>query len=278
MSTACVHLQRDPTTDLIDIRIDEENLRVSIANTGRGIRIERHEKENAWVPDLVMGSLYTGSNFDDSTERTVGGRHGFGAKLTNIFSREFEIETMDVSAGLHYSQRWSNNMSTRSEPEIQHVSDMNISQLEIAPHLVGFPRDFTRVSFVPDLERFGVSDFSEDMLALFRRRAVEAALCALPAKVRLNGELIEVEGLQDFMQLHLADPPPASELNAFLPVSSKQAGLRWEVGACLSPGVGFQHVSFVNGVSTPRGGTHVDHVAGAILEKLTPQVPKNCSY
>ena len=39
---------------------------------------------------MIFGSLYTGSNFDDSQRRTVGGRHGFGAKLANIFSTAFE--------------------------------------------------------------------------------------------------------------------------------------------------------------------------------------------
>jgi DNA topoisomerase-2 len=42
---------------------------------------------------LIMGELHTGSNFDDATKRTVGGRHGYGAKLTNIFSSSFEVDT-----------------------------------------------------------------------------------------------------------------------------------------------------------------------------------------
>ncbi len=48
--------------------------------------------------------MFTGSNFDDSAARLTGGRHGHGAKLANIFSSEFSVETVDVDEGLSYKQ------------------------------------------------------------------------------------------------------------------------------------------------------------------------------
>ena len=72
--------------------------RLSVRNNGRGIRVERHPEEGIWLPEMVLGSLYTGSNFDDTQLRTVGGRHGFGAKLANIFAESFEVETADTKA------------------------------------------------------------------------------------------------------------------------------------------------------------------------------------
>jgi DNA topoisomerase-2 len=48
-----------------------------------------------YVPELVLGNLFTGSNFDDKKLKTTGGRNGYGAKLTNIFSTYFEVETVD---------------------------------------------------------------------------------------------------------------------------------------------------------------------------------------
>jgi DNA topoisomerase II len=58
-----------------------------------------HAKENVYVPELVFGHLLTGSNFDDSLAKVTGGRNGFGAKLTNIFSKRFRIDTVDVKRG-----------------------------------------------------------------------------------------------------------------------------------------------------------------------------------
>ena len=33
--------------------------------------------------------------FDDEKKKTTGGRNGYGAKLANIFSTEFTVETAD---------------------------------------------------------------------------------------------------------------------------------------------------------------------------------------
>jgi DNA topoisomerase-2 len=34
----------------------------------------------------------TSSNYDDDEKKVVGGRNGYGAKLTNIYSSRFTIE------------------------------------------------------------------------------------------------------------------------------------------------------------------------------------------
>ena len=57
-----------------------------------------------YVPELVLGHVLTGSNFDDDAGQLTGGRHGYGAKLTNILSGRFEVETVD-SKSRKYSCR-----------------------------------------------------------------------------------------------------------------------------------------------------------------------------
>ena len=47
-----------------------------------------HDTERLYIPELVLGHLLTGSNFDDALAKVTGGRNGFGAKLTNVFSKE----------------------------------------------------------------------------------------------------------------------------------------------------------------------------------------------
>ena len=46
------------------------------------------------------------SNYDDKEKKTTGGRNGYGAKLANIFSTEFTIETADgARSGADVCQR-----------------------------------------------------------------------------------------------------------------------------------------------------------------------------
>ncbi|RIA80897.1 hypothetical protein C1645_791592, partial [Glomus cerebriforme] len=55
-----------------------------------------HKEENVWVPELIFGHLLTSSNYDDSEKRVTDGHNGYGAKLANIFSTEFIVETADL--------------------------------------------------------------------------------------------------------------------------------------------------------------------------------------
>ena len=48
-----------------------------------------------YVSELIFGHLLTGSHFDDTELKVTGGRNGFGAKLTNIYSEQFFVETAD---------------------------------------------------------------------------------------------------------------------------------------------------------------------------------------
>ena len=75
-----------------------------IWNNGKGVPVEIHNKEKVYVPELIFGHLLTSSNYDDSQKKTTGGRNGFGAKLANIFSTQFVIETADGERKKKYKQ------------------------------------------------------------------------------------------------------------------------------------------------------------------------------
>ena len=81
----------------ISVSIDKETGAVTIENNGPlgGIGIQFNDKENVWNPELVFGHLLTSTNYDDNQKRIVGGRNGYGAKLTNIYSSEFSVVIKD---------------------------------------------------------------------------------------------------------------------------------------------------------------------------------------
>ena len=73
---------------MIKVTIDKEANTISVWNNGKGLPVQMHQTEKVYVPELVFGHLLTSSNFDDSVKKVTGGRNGFGAKLTNIFSKK----------------------------------------------------------------------------------------------------------------------------------------------------------------------------------------------
>jgi len=98
--------------------INQESGEISVLNDGKGIPIVTHPEYKIYVPELIFGHLLTGSNFDDDVKRTTGGRNGYGAKLANIFSTSFTIETANRKLGLKYTQKFYNNMTEKEDPAI----------------------------------------------------------------------------------------------------------------------------------------------------------------
>lgn len=104
------NIQRDKSTNVIKVEIDQQKNRISVYNNGKGIPIQIHKDHNVYVPELIFGHLLTSSNYDDSIKKITGGRNGYGAKLTNIFSKKFTIETADAKNRKKYLQIFSKNM------------------------------------------------------------------------------------------------------------------------------------------------------------------------
>lgn len=77
---------------------------ISVWNNGKGIPVVMHKEENMHVPTMIFGHLLTSSNFDDEEEKVTGGRNGYGAKLCNVFSKKFTVETASRKERLAFKQ------------------------------------------------------------------------------------------------------------------------------------------------------------------------------
>ncbi|RCN34633.1 ATPase/histidine kinase/DNA gyrase B/HSP90 domain protein [Ancylostoma caninum] len=169
--------QRDPEMDELRVDVDREQGRITIFNNGRGLPIEIHPKEGIYVPTLIFGNLFTSSNYDDREIKVVGGRNGYGAKLCNIFSKEFVVETSSRESGRSFRQTWTNNMRDCDEPIV--TEDEKVT-------------DGTRVTFCPDLAKFGLSTLDDAICEMFKKRTFDVAGTLRGVTVYYNGRLVEV--------------------------------------------------------------------------------------
>lgn len=60
----------------INVTIDQTNNVISVSNDGDGIPIVNHTEHKVYIPEMIFGHLLTGSNFDDTEKKVVGGRNG----------------------------------------------------------------------------------------------------------------------------------------------------------------------------------------------------------
>ncbi len=239
ITNASDEIQRNPDVKCIKVEISQE--KISVFNDS-GIPIEIHPEYNIYIPELIFGNLLTSANFDDTQKRTTGGLNGLGAKLVNVFSSEFTIETSH--SGKKYTQTFRNNMSKKTKPVITDTKKDN----------------YTKITFKPDYARFGISELSHDTICVLNKRVYD--ICAITPKsvaVHLNGKKLNIKDFSEYISMYIGDKKTVPRL-----VCEQN---RWQVA--FSPCNEFKCVSFVNGISTTDGGTHVEHIMFPLVKKLT---------
>ena len=236
----------------IKVNFSKETGEISVYNDGEGIPVTIHETEKVYIPEMIFGSLLTSSNYNDSDLKHVGGKNGYGAKLTNIFSLQFQIETNDRVHGAKFSQVFYDNMKRRDKPKVTKSKT----------------KPFTRISYIPDYKRFKKEGLTDDMIAIITKRTYDLAACtAGQCNVFLNDQKINIRSFEKYIDYFVG---PASQTpRAFESVSD-----RWEVGVCLNDTLTFTQISFVNGILTSRGGKHVEYLANQISKKLAEVILK----
>ena len=234
----------------IKVGVIREKGEISIENDGEGIDVVMHPTEKIYVPEMIFGNLLTSGNYNKEEEKITGGKNGYGAKLTNIFSTYFEIQTVDRNRKLKYTQVYRDNMSIKETPIIETYKDT----------------PYTKITFIPDYKRFNLNGMSEDLELLIKKRAVDMFACSRgQLDIYFNNEKVALKTFTDYMKLYLEPEYPT--------VSCKPND-RWEIGACMSPNFQFQQVSFTNGICTQRGGKHVDYIVKQITKRMAEFINK----
>lgn len=257
---------RDPSMKNIRVKIDAENNIIEVMNDGKGIPIEMHTKENMYIPELIFGNLLTSSNYDDDQKKVTGGRNGFGAKLCNIFSTQFEVETADLNMGKLYKQSWNNNMSNVSKPKITTLRTK---------------KEYTKITFRPDLSKFDMDCLDNDLLSVLRRRVYDLCGTVKNCNIYLNDKRLNISSFKGYVEMYVKaikerSPEPEPQdgtIKNFTTIVHEVFNDRWEVAFAVSDG-SFNQVSFVNSIATTSGGTHVKYVSDQIINKLVETLSK----
>lgn len=240
------------------VEIDQVNNTISVKNDGDGIPVAMHKTYEVYVPELIFSQFLTGGNYRGKGKnaqlnhtKIIGGKNGFGAKLTAAYSNMFTIDTIDANRGLHYVQTYRNNLDLIEEPKV--TKDNNPA--------------YTKISFAPDLVRFGLDDgLTDDIVALFKKRVYDVAGWCTGVNVHYNNVRIPIRDFNQYTNLYLG-PRNEGRKRVYCKVND-----RWEVCVAMSEDNEFQQVSMVNGVVTSNGGRHIDHVTNKIANRLSKQI------
>lgn len=187
----------------------------------------------------------------DSNQRFVINDFTVTHNCANIWSTEFIVEIVDTKRMLKYTQTFSNNMYSKTEPVIEKLKNTKNLKHE----------SYTKITFTPDYTRFGTTNLSNDMYSLFKKRVYDIS-AVTNVNVYLNDEMIDINDFKDYINLFYEDGEVPS-----LPVY-EVVNDRWKVAVVYDSNSGYRQISFVNGIYTFHGGSHVNHVQEKIISSI----------
>lgn len=223
----------------IDVEIDQATGVISVYDNG-GIPVVKHAEYNQYIPDMIFGELRSGSNFDDEADSTSTGQNGEGSTLTNIFSKSFTVDTADGKN--RFLCTYHDNMTHKDKPEVTKSK-----------------KSYTKITYLPDYDRLGIT-LDDEHYKMLVRRTYEIAATNTHLSVTLNGKAIKFKGFKDYAAM-------------FSDSRVDFGNDRFQVSVFHSK-EGFQHLSFINSTNVRQGGTHIDYVMNQIIGGVREYVKK----
>lgn len=153
--------------DKISVEVNSDGY-VCISDNG-GIPVVIHKETGLLIPELIFGQLRTGSNYDDTEQREGVGTNGLGAKLTNIFSKNFTVTTSDSKNSV--TIRWENNMRDCNK-NLEEYPDFGFHLIPANQTSISHG---TTITFNLDLMRFDMEEIPMSIIRVIQKRCIDAA-------------------------------------------------------------------------------------------------------
>ena len=229
----------------IDVVINEDNS-ISVADNGRGIPVDFHEKENKSALEVVLTVLHAGGKFDKDSYKVSGGLHGVGVSCVNALSSYMKAEVR--RNGNLYMQEYSCGKPLH---EVQVVGTSTVTG--------------TKITFKPDGSIFTTTDYQYKTLAdrLRELSYLNAGITLTLTDKRTPKEdgtfktetFHSDEGLKEFVRY--LDRTKEKLVDNSIHIITEKQGIPVEVAMTYNTSYNENVYSYVNNINTIEGGTHL---------------------
>ncbi|MFP4366920.1 MAG: DNA topoisomerase (ATP-hydrolyzing) subunit B [Bacteroidales bacterium] len=257
----------------IDLVINEDGS-ITVADDGRGIPVDYHEKEKKSALEVVMTVLHAGGKFDKESYKVSGGLHGVGVSCVNALSSRLYVNVH--RKGKVYYQEY-----TAGKPlaEVREVGETE--------------KTGTIVTFYPDKTIFATTEFHYEILSSRLRE-----LAFLNKGIRLsitdkrdveengNGNADESEdvsyrhesyyseeGLKEFAKF--LDATRESIIEDVIYIETEKNDIPVEIALQYNTSFSENVHSYVNNINTIEGGTHLSGFRRGLTRTLKNYAEKS---
>ncbi|WP_084073192.1 type IIA DNA topoisomerase subunit B [Demequina sp. NBRC 110052] len=277
---------------------------VEVRDNGRGIPVDVEPKTGLTGVEVVMTKLHAGGKFGGGSYAASGGLHGVGASVVNALSERLDV-WVDRSGATHHMAFRRGEPGLFADPASGATPDAEFSPFVTGSELekvgkVAKGRTGTRIRYWADRQIFNKSaSFSFDDL-ITRARQTAFLVPGLSLVVRDERNPLEPSeqtfrfegGAKDFVDFVAADTAitqtwelrgtdtytetvPVLKANGHL--VSEEVERECVVDIALRWGTGYETEvrSFVNIISTPKGGTHQSGFEQGLVKILRKTIETN---
>lgn len=236
---------------------------VTIEDNGRGIPVEKHEKESikqgrdVSALEVVMTILHAGGKFDKNTYKVSGGLHGVGVSCVCALSKKMIVQVFKNKK--HYEMEFSQG---KVKKQITLLGDTT--------------KQGTKITFWPDDTIMTVIEFDYDILA---KRLRELAFLNKGINIYFHDERNEDKddvhfcysgGLSSFVSYLNENKEPLFPEPLYFSGSRQgdDAPIEFEVALQWNESYTETIFSYVNNIATRHGGTHLTGFSTALTRVL----------
>jgi DNA gyrase subunit B len=240
------------------------NNRVSVADNGRGIPVDKHPQTGKSALETVMTTLHAGGKFGGESYKIAGGLHGVGVSVVCALSRWMRVEV--CRSGWVHVQEYSKGKPTM---KVKKEGQCNGSG--------------TNVIFEPDPEIFKDAEFSWNRVLDHLR---QQAYLTKNVKITIIDQRKETEkknlrthtfyfegGLVSYIK-HLNRNDKPIHGNIFY-VEREKDNIFVEIAVQYTEDIEGMEISFANNIHTGEGGMHLTGFRTALTRVINDYARKN---
>jgi DNA gyrase subunit B len=244
----------------VEVILDKDGKGVTVIDDGRGIPVDVHPKFKKPALEIILSTLHAGGKFSSGNYKVSGGLHGVGSSVVNALS-----DVLDVTVwrdGTEYTQEFSRGRATTKLKKGAKVRKRG-----------------TSIHFRPDPQIFGErASFDADIVK--ERLEVKAYLHGgltvrfEDEKSGESQEFLHPQGIADYLPILVARRAKAvSHAQAFfvsreIEATKDEPPFRIEVALQWTESNDEHIRSYVNGIPTGSGGTHVSGLSTAVVRAV----------
>ena len=240
----------------VEVVLDADGKGVSVQDDGRGIPVDMHPKFKKPALEIILGTLHAGGKFSSSNYKVSGGLHGVGSSVVNALSELLEVTVW--RDGTEYKQSFSRGLKQTPLKKGAKVRKRG-----------------TLIHFRPDPTIFGAK-------AKFDTETIRERL---ETKAYLHGGLaikyvdkakheevsfLHPNGIADYLPILVNRRGKAVTAQMFT-LARETTGedpFRLEVALQWTESPDEHVRSYVNGIPTANGGTHVSGLLTTVVKAV----------